>query len=251
MARELLDIVLTRTDFHASVSYSIVLEIARVNPLLAERIRVYRIPLGVDEGVYKASPSEYHLDAFYFARLVPQKGVLDIPYIWKRVVKKYPEAKLGIAGAFGDESVKRQFFALLKRFGIEKNVVYYGYLPERELYGLVKASKLVVYPSYLDAFPLVVLESLASCRPVVAYDIPAIRYNYRTGAVIRIPLGDVEKFSENIDRLLEDDDLLHELSVRACSYASRYSWDAAAAEEATLVEELISDENRKSRISAS
>ena len=112
--------------------------------------------------------------AVFFARLVPEKGIFDLPAIWKKVREKMPKAKLVVIGRFDDEKIKRKFLSMTKDLGIE----YKGFLPRDELLRTVAKAKVFVYPTYFDSFSLVMLESLALKTPVVAYDIPAIREIY-------------------------------------------------------------------------
>ncbi len=73
--------------------------------------------------------------------------------------------------------------------------MYKGFLEPEELYGFVKAAKVLVYPSRHDAFPLVVLETLACGTPVVAYGIPAITSNFPADVVKRVPVGNFEQMA--------------------------------------------------------
>ena len=107
--------------------------------------------------------------AVFFARLIPEKGIFELPVIWKRVRDKIPYAKLVVMVKFLNEKVKGKFLSMTKD-GIE----YRGYLPRGELIKTVAKAKLFVYPTHFDAFPLAVLESLALKTPVVAYGIPTV-----------------------------------------------------------------------------
>mgnify|MGYP001772508752 CR=1 FL=1 len=107
--------------------------------------------------------------AIFFARLIPEKGIFELPKIWEKVRGKVPNAKLVIVGKFLNDKLKRKFLSMVKD-GIE----YKGYLPRGELIKTVAKAKLFVYPTHFDAFPLAVLESLALKTPVVAYGIPTV-----------------------------------------------------------------------------
>ncbi|MCY0860676.1 MAG: glycosyltransferase family 4 protein [Sulfolobaceae archaeon] len=103
----------------------------------------------------------------FYARLVPVKGVLELPKIAENV-----ECEIYIAGKFYSERVKE------KVLSSKNKIKYLGFLPYEQLIDYASRAKVVIYPSHLDGFSLVVLESLALGTSVVAYDIPAIMYVY-------------------------------------------------------------------------
>ncbi|MGQ9478816.1 MAG: glycosyltransferase family 4 protein [Thermoproteota archaeon] len=217
-----------------TISLSVSLSIPYELSIFSRRLRIKALvpPLGVDEEVWKAKPLDSGFDAVFFARLHPLKGLYDIPLVWKEVVKDKPGAKLLVAGSWQSEKDKYRFFELIRRLGLESNIHYVGFLPKWKLYGYVKSAKVLIYPSYLDSFSLVVLESLACGTPVVAYDIPAIRLSYRTDSVLRVPVGDREMLSKKTVMLLEDEGLRKKYSSSGMEFASKYTWDSVVKEEA-------------------
>ncbi len=129
--------------------------------------------------------------AVFFARLIPEKGIFDLPAIWKKVREKMPNAKLIIIGKFDNERIKNKFLSMIKDSGIE----YKGFRPREDidLLRTVAKAKVFVYPTYVDSFALVILESLALKTPVVVYDIPAIREIYGDLKAVHL----VNKFDVN------------------------------------------------------
>ena len=129
--------------------------------------------------------------AVFFARLLPEKGLFDLPAIWKKVREKMPKAKLIIVGKFDNEKTEKKFLSMAKDTGIE----YIGFRSrgDTDLLRKVAKAKVFVYPTYVDSFALVILESLALKTPVVTYDIPAIREIYGGLKAVNI----VNKFDVN------------------------------------------------------
>jgi len=111
--------------------------------------------------------------AVYFTRLIPEKGLFEIPLIWKKLRK---DIKLYVMGEFLDENDKKDFLSLVKRLDV--NVEYIGFKEGEELYDIISKALFTVYPSHYDSFSLVVLESLAVGTPVFAYNTPAIKEIY-------------------------------------------------------------------------
>lgn len=213
-----------------SVSKSITRDMKTLFPWL--NMRTLMPGVGIDLGYLRsisASPKSY--DAVYFtSELMPHKGFLELPEIWKDVVRSMPEARLLVIGK-GQQPYLRRFSELIERLDVRKNIVLRGLLPHDELISLVKASKVMVYPSVYDSFSLVVLESLASGVPVVAYDMPFIRANYMTRSVVKCPKNDKKCLATNIVKLLSDEDQRRDLSREAVKYAEKFTWENVAREE--------------------
>jgi len=221
-----------------AVSFSIPYELSFFCPEL--KIKVLNPSVGVDEEISSAKPVDANFDAIYFARLHPLKGLFDVPFIWKKVVENRPDAKLIVAGSWQSMKYKYEFNNLCKKLDICKNIEYVGFLPKKTLYSYVKSAKLLVYPSYLDAFPLTVIEALACGIPIVAYDIVPIRLSFRTNSVIKVRSQEKSKFAEYIINILEDENLRKKLSRDALIFASRYNWNSAAKEEFDSIQKILS-----------
>jgi glycosyltransferase involved in cell wall biosynthesis len=181
---------------------------------------------GIDlEKFNKKSKLTSLYDAVFFSRFVPEKGVFDLLEIWKIVTQKFSNAKLAVAGIIEDVKVLEDFKKLIHRYGLARNVVFLGQKDHDSIIDLVKSSKIAIYPSLLDVFSLTVLESLACGVPVVAYDIPAIKYNFHDcKAVLRSPAKNTARMARNVIFLLENEELINELSKEARKYASNFDW---------------------------
>jgi glycosyltransferase involved in cell wall biosynthesis len=196
--------------------------------------------VGLDhELIMKSKSLEQDFDGLLYARLAPEKGIFDVLQIWYYVTEKKPDAKLIVTGQFVNESVKSRFFKLQERLNLKKNVIYLGFLEHKKLYGYVKSSKILIYPSRLDSISLVVLESLACGLPVVAYDILANKINFPIESVVRVPVGDVKLAATEVLNLLGDEQRRTILSRSAIAFSKRFTWDLAAKSEANAYTEIL------------
>jgi len=181
---------------------------------------------GIDlEKFNKESKPTPLYDAVFFSRLVPEKGVFDVLEIWKIVTRKFHNAKLAVAGIIEDVKVFEDFNRLIHRYGLARNVIFLGQQDSDSIINLVKSSKITIYPSILDVFSLTVLESLACGIPVIAYDIPAIKYCFHgCKAVLCSPVKDTARMARNVIFLLEDEARRNELSKEARKFANNFDW---------------------------
>ncbi len=154
-------------------------------------------PVAFGEGIGKYSNNDKENYAIYFARLNRRKGLFEIPFIWKEIVKEYPEMKLKIFGRGKEKSIQK-FERIAKKLGIIDSIEVVGYVTREELLSSISKARLFIYPSHEDCYPLAMLETLFVGTPIVAYGITPIRYIYESiKAVELVPEGDIKKNGEN------------------------------------------------------
>lgn len=122
------------------------------------------------------------------------------------ICRTVPGAQLLVAGkqdAFAERMVKHA-----TTLGVEKSLVFTGWITGDELRSAYLASRVVVAPSiYLDPFPTVNLEAFAALRPVVATCFGGSREVVEDGVsgYVVNPL-DVEVLSAKVADLLIDEE---------------------------------------------
>ena len=171
-------------------------------------------------------------DGVFLGRLHPQKGLLDLVKIWRRVCDVKPEARLGIIGGGSDE-----WFARLKAeiagAGLAANVDLLGFKQGAEKIRLLKNAGCFCMPSHYESFGQVAVEAMACGLPVVAYDL-AIYDEIFPGGMVRLPQGDVEGFAREVLRLLGDPERRAEVVSQAAQVAGRFDWEEIARSELAL-----------------
>lgn len=105
---------------------------------------------------------------------------------------------------------------------------------------LLERSSFVVMPSRNEAFGLTALEAMSFGKPVVHFDLPALRW---MEGDMRVPSFDVDMFGRCIRCLAGDEAARRELGRRGHSAAQQYSSDAAADRYVALVAELLGTAN--------
>jgi glycosyltransferase involved in cell wall biosynthesis len=220
----LTELKLAERTLTLTVSQSVVEQVASLNP--RARFHIISPGNGIDLSKYQVGSKDRKYDAIFFARLVPEKGLYDLTEIWKFVLLSLPKAKLVVAGIPDNPSFIDHFSDLVQENQLSENITFVGELGKNELILLIKSSGITLYPSLLDSFAIVVLESLACGVPVVAYDIPAIRENYgKCPAVFRCAVKDVKCMAERTISLLKNENLRTTFSENAREYSSKYDWE--------------------------
>jgi glycosyltransferase involved in cell wall biosynthesis len=119
----------------------------------------------------------------FWSRLNQDKGIQEIPEVL-RLINKHRRTKLILMGKFFDKYNYKRFWSKVRKYGLD--VEYLGFVEREKLNSIVSKARLLLYPSHVDGFSLVVLEALALGTPVVAYDIPAITSVYGMLNAVRI-----------------------------------------------------------------
>lgn len=175
--------------------------------------------------------------------LSPEKGLFDAIRAWKQVTKEFPESKLAVAGWAVNKQVINRAIKLINDLGLDKNIKILNNLSEgvdhSTLVNYISKSKLLIYPSRRDVWPLTVCEALGSGVPVVAYDIPTFRYSFNTRGVIKVPLNSISGIAQSICKLLRNNEKYHEVFREATSYAESLTWKNIARKEKRIYLEIL------------
>ncbi|KKT76309.1 MAG: Glycosyl transferase GT4 family [Microgenomates group bacterium GW2011_GWA2_44_7] len=150
---------------------------------------------GIDlKKIATITPSKERYEGIFVGQLRKSKGVFDLIPIWKKVIKVRPAAKLAVIGkdVGGTEKILRM---IIQKEKLEKHIIILGFLPKNEdVYALMKASKVLLLPSYEEGFGMVAAEALSCGIKVVAYRLPALEENFKS-VVKMVGVGDVDAFA--------------------------------------------------------
>ncbi|MDD1768736.1 MAG: glycosyltransferase family 4 protein, partial [Methanomassiliicoccales archaeon] len=118
--------------------------------------------------------------------------------------------------------------------GLEENIKVMGHLADEEKLGVLKSSRVLLFPSYYESFGIVILESMACGVPVVCYDLPPLRSLFSKG-LVRVPVGDMDRFAEETMKILGDDSLREKLSHEGSEFAEACDWGLIAEKEEEII----------------
>jgi glycosyltransferase involved in cell wall biosynthesis len=176
-------------------------------------------------------PRNKKFEAVFIGRFHPQKGVLELIDIWKTVCAKKNNAKLAMIGVGELESA---VINKIKRCGLEKNIVFFGFKDGIEKLRIFKDSRVVVHPAIYDSGGMAACEAMACGLPGVSFDLPALKTYYPKG-MIKTPCYDLKAFAENILELLTDEKLYERTAKDALEWAKEWDWDKRAEDLLSLL----------------
>lgn len=161
----------------------------------------------------------------FAGRLIDGKGVADLLSAFAAM----PEQR-AVMCIVGDGPCRRDLEALATRLGISERVLSLGYRPELETWAVMRASDVIVNPSYTEGLPTSVLEAALMGKAVLASDVggtPEIVTDGESGVLF--DARDVAGLRAGLERLLADDELRARFGAAARAQASgRFDWDQSA-----------------------
>ncbi len=155
---------------------------------------------------------------FAAGRLTRVKGFDLLIRSWGKLEKKYPQWKVIIAGE-GEDRDKLE--KKVKRAGL-RNLRFAGKVSDMEKY--YEGAALFVLPSRSEGFGMALTEAMHFSIPAVAYNCKAgpgeIIDDGVTGFLVKP--GDIDGFSEKMERLMRDQTLRYEMGERAARSVRRF-----------------------------
>jgi glycosyltransferase involved in cell wall biosynthesis len=204
---------------------------------------------GIDMSRYEASGScEKLYDAAFLGRIRREKGIDTLLKAWAIVTSKRPSAQLVIIGG-GEKKMLEFYESMTKKFGLENNITFTGFVDDMHVVKILKSSKIFVFPSELEGFGLAVAEAMACGLPCVISDIPALKENFGEVAILVKP-RDIEGFAEAVLSLLINEEKRKSLEQLVQAYVKKFSWEKVAMKEIKVFEDLLSLKDNVNSLSA-
>jgi glycosyltransferase involved in cell wall biosynthesis len=143
------------------------------------------------------------------------------------VLEKQPDAQLIIAGTGDAEKYLKD---LAQGLGLtDQQVIFKGRVSEKEKINLLQKAWVLVNPSMMEGWGIVVIEANACGTPVIASDVPGLRdsvRNFKSGYLV--PYGDIDGFAREILNIFQDNELRENMSKEARVWAENFPWEKSS-----------------------
>jgi glycosyltransferase involved in cell wall biosynthesis len=178
------------------------------------------------------------IQAIVLGRVVPNKGLLDLPEILKRWQNlksstPHPTLKIKVVGRvdedfleYRDEIIERS-----QSYGVEHFIDFVGPLSDQELREMFQASDVLLMLSHHEGFCVPVIEAQAAGLPVVALNKGAVAETVGGGAVLVSSSEDRESsedFVQAIHHLSQDEAYCQQFVKKGFDNIQRVSKDVLA-----------------------
>lgn len=163
----------------------------------------------------------------------PRKNIARLLKAWERINPDIKHGlKLVVAGG-GGRMYGKEFVT-----DIPGDVIFTGYVPERDIASLYAHAAAFVYPSIYEGFGLPPLEAMACGTPVIVSKVASLPEVCGDAALYCDPFN-VESIAEKIIELLDDPSMQEELRQRGLERAKQFSWLKAATDLMNVFDEIL------------
>lgn len=180
---------------------------------------------------------------FYLGQWKPHKNILRLMRAFHRLkIKTGIPHKLLIGGR--KDPNYGEIPALARNLGLEKDIIFTGYIPEEDLPVLYSAAKLFIFPSLYEGFGLPVLEAMACGIPVVSSNTSSLPEIAGDAAIFVNPYS-TEEIAQAMQEVLRDEKLRQKLIQKGLARARLFVWEKTSRETLHVYEEVDKYVNQK------
>ncbi len=221
-------------------------KVVSVSPSTAEKLEaaghsgedVVEVRNGVDTDEYVPGKKSEKPKILYLGLLERRKGADRLPEIFEALDQQLDDFTFHVAGS-GRLEERISDYSEGKE-GIE----FHGFVREEEKKRLLQEAWVVIVPSRVEGFGLVVLEANASGTPVVASDTEGLRDAVEDGRNGFLSDADnPERFAGEVARIIMNQKLRESLASGARELAEEHSWDSSVERLEKLLEEVQNKNN--------
>lgn len=162
--------------------------------------KLHIVHCGVDPGRYDPAPREGAPHLLFVGRLAAVKGV---PVLFEALQQlDMPDLRVTL---IGDGPERAGLEREVAERGLSDVVEFAGYRNQTEVAEALREADALVLPSFAEGVPVVLMEAMASARPVVTTQIAGVPELVEDGVSGRlVPPGDVDALAEALREVLCD-----------------------------------------------
>ena len=168
------------------------------------------------------------------SRLVPQKRLDLLLKAVPRLLRRWPDLRVDIAGS-GPE--RQRLESLVVGLGLGRTVRLHGWVDTTTKRDLLQAAWLTVMPSVAEGWGLTVVEANSLGTPAVAFDVPGLTDSVRHGVTGWL-LPEGSDLGEGVAQALlelEVPGTAEQYARRCRSWAASFSWEHSAGRAARVL----------------
>lgn len=177
--------------------------------------------LGYHEKLFtykEKSLKQKHFKLLYVGAIIKRKGIIELKNALEQIICEHDfKITLSLIGGMVDEGV-------FKHTSID--LIHYPFMPHDKLVLAYQEADLFVFPSLLDSWAMVILESMGCGTPVIITENTGAKdaiLNYGGGKVIKT--GDIDVLKAAILDYLYHPELILKDSLKAREAALNYTWN--------------------------
>ncbi|MEI6222166.1 MAG: glycosyltransferase family 1 protein [bacterium] len=167
----------------------------------------------------------------------PHKNVVRLVEAVGLLVKKKPDLQLVLVGK-KDERYFPELQAAVSRVGVEKNIVFTGFVTDEELDGFYRNAEVFVFPSLMEGFGFPPLEAMQYGVPVVSSHASCMPEVLGEAAEY-CDACDSFAIAEKVFEVLSDTKKQEQMRVAGFEQVKKYSWGRMVRETIGVYDEFL------------
>ncbi len=171
------------------------------------------------------------------SRLNKRKNIPDQIKAMSLITKKFPNIRLLIVGKGKEETNLK---LLIKKYNLEKNIIFLGFVEEKELPKLYATADIFILTSKFEGFGIANCEALASGTPVVTYNTSAAKdfiIDRKNGFVTN---HNYKEFAKKIIQILNNHKLLKNMSLNSRKILEKkYTWNIYTKKHKKVFDDIL------------
>ncbi|OGC41449.1 hypothetical protein A2Y85_05855 [candidate division WOR-3 bacterium RBG_13_43_14] len=177
----------------------------------------------------------------FLGRFEPRKGLKYLLRAFSRVVEEFPDAKLIIAG----QGILGKHYRIYINDRLKNNIIIKDNIANQLLPRLYASCDIFCSPATgAESFGIVLLEAMASGKPIVATDISGYRQVMTQGkeGYFCLP-GNYKSLAERIIAMLSDRERQKEMGANGRKKALNFDWDIISNKVIEYYQNIMSKRN--------
>ncbi len=202
---------------------------SRFRPLPAEKVATWRARRGLPERF-----------VLYLGTLQPRKNLETLVRAfarWRQRGGPYTrDVVLVLAGARG--WFYEHLFRLVKDLGLDRYVLFPGYVPAEDLPWWYNAATVFAYPSLFEGFGLPVLEAMACGTPVLVANTSSLPEIVGDAGCL-LPPQDVDAWANALHDVMTLPEKRREMAEQGLARAGMFSWERTAQQTLAVYQDVL------------
>ena len=155
-------------------------------------------------------------------RLHPRKGFQYVIAAMPHILREEPNTVLVI---IGDGPYRRVLEALAKKLGVERNVIFTGYVDEQTKKEVLKDADIVIIPSLVEPFGLVALEAMSMGKSIIVSNVNGLREIVEPLREILVNPRNTNEIASKVTVLLKNSEFRNHIITQLQRKLQQFLWD--------------------------
>ncbi len=203
------------------------------------------IPNGIEidrfspEGKKREEFLDGKINILFVGRLEKRKGVDQLIQSCAELKNQFSNFRLIVAGP--GTRLRPGYEAQVESLGLKDHVVFTDWVSSEDLPSYYRTADIFCSPALTgESFGIILLEAMASGKPIVASNLPGYASVVTHGQEgLLVPVKDAKALASALLTLIEDKSLREQFGIRGRITAEKYSWDKVSAQVMNLYNQLL------------